>query len=880
MTRQYFFARLDGVNWALLLNPNYLRRQWHSPAGRAKLLKFGAVALFGLIVGGYILTTIVFAVFSIGLPDPNGVIRREGFATIIYDRNGEVLYDLYNGENRIPLQLSEVPKYAQEATISIEDKNFYSNPGFSITGILRSVWSIVSLQGITGGGSTLTQQLVKNVLLSPEQTIFRKIREIILADEINKKFTKDQILQMYLNEIPYGGSAYGIESAAKAYFGVDAKDLNLIQSAILAGLPQSPTYYSPTGANPKAYVARTEDVLRRMREDGYITAQQETDADKQLPNVQFASVSGQINAPHFVFYVKDQLVQQFGEQMVDSGGLRVTTTLDLDLQQQAEQIVNQEVKKIMPLKVSNGAAVVLNPNTGEILSMVGSYDYFDPNYGSYNVTTALRQPGSSGKPFIYATAFQKGYTASSMLMDAKTDYPAPTATNPKAVYTPENYDGKYHGPTQLRFALGNSINTVAVKLTALVGLKDIMTNGFNAGITTWEPTQANIQDVGLSLALGGKEVKLLDLTSAYGVFATGGVRNDPVAILKVTDSTGKVLYEYHQPASRRVFSPEISFLISHILSDNNARQPIFGISNYLVVSGHTVAAKTGTTDQKRDNWTVGYTPDVVAGVWVGNNDNTIMNPAITSGVTGAAPIWNRIMRAALAGKPDKGFKKPDDVVAVTVDAMAGGLPHGSDPTRAEYFIKGTEPTAVSPVYKTLKIAKADGKLANDLEVKNGDYDNKDFIVFSESDPVSADGVNRWQQAINQWVSDNHKSDAAYNPPTDTSDANQNSVFIKIDSPNDHDQVNSNNVEIKAHALSNHDITSMTIDVDGNQVYSQGNDAIDHTVNLSTGAHAIKVHGFDSAGNAGDQTINIGVNVAWDSTATSSARLSPSPLAFL
>ncbi|MCL4390538.1 MAG: PBP1A family penicillin-binding protein [Patescibacteria group bacterium] len=826
-----------------------------------------SVGAFLGVIGLFLVTTLVFTVFSFGLPDPNKIVRQQGFSTVIYDRNGKVLYDLYNGENRIPLQLSDIPKYVQEATVSIEDKNFYQHGGFSVTGIARAAFDIVTLQGLSGG-STITQQLVKNVLLSPEQTILRKVREIILANEIEKKFSKDQILQMYLNEIPYGGSAYGIESAAKTYFGKDAKDLDLVESAILAGLPQSPSYYSPLGEHSTAYVDRTRDVLRRMREDGYISAQQESDADKQLPNVKFATISGTINAPHFVFYVRDQLVARFGEQMVESGGLRVTTTLDLDLEQQVEQIVNQEVNKIKYLHATNGAAVAINPQTGEILAMDGSYDYFDKDYGSYNVATALRQPGSSGKPFIYATAFTKGYTPATMLMDVKTSYPSGDPANPNALYTPENYDGKYRGLMQLRFALGNSINTIAVKLTALAGLKDIMTNGYNAGISTWEPTTANMSNVGLSLALGGREVRLLDLTSAYGVFATGGVRNDPVAILKVTDSKGNVLYDYHQVTGRRVFSTGVSFLISHILSDNNARETVFGPVNLLQIPGHTVAVKTGTTDLKRDNWTVGYTPSLVVGVWVGNNDNTVMNQAIASGVTGASPIWNRIMKAALAGKPDQPFQKPDDVVAVTVDALGGGLPHGSDPTRAEYFIKGTEPTAVSPIYKTLKIAKADGKLANDLQVKTGQYDSKEFIVIAEDDPVSASGTNRWQQAIDDWIAANQAGDSRYHPPTDTSTANSDSVSTLIDTPQDHQNLTNNNVEFKARAFSTHDIVNMTLFIDGNQKVSKSTDNLDETICLSNSSHTVKVKGTDSAGNTGETNITIGVNADWNSPAAS------------
>ncbi len=852
------------------------RRMWYSPGGRVELLKMASVGLFVGVVGIFFLTTIVFTVFSFGLPDPNGIIRREGFSTIIYDRNGKVLYDLYNKENRIPLELREVPKYLQEATIAIEDKEFYSHKGFSISGIVRSAINIITFRGF-GGGSTLTQQLVKNVLLSPERSIFRKVREVVLANQIEKKFTKDQILQMYLNEAPYGGAAYGVESAAKTYFGKKASDLNLVESAVLAGLPQSPTYYSPFGSAPKAYENRTKDVLRRMREDGYITAQQEADAGKQLAGVQFASVSGAIRAPHFVFYVKDELVKRFGEEMVESGGLRVTTTLDWDLEDQTEKIVNEEVKKIKPLKVSNGAAVVLAPKTGEILAMVGSYDYFDKDFGSYNVATALRQPGSAGKPFIYATAFSKGYTPATMLMDVKTDYPAGDPAKQNALYTPENYDLKYRGPMQLRFALGNSINTVAVKLTALTGLRDIMASGFNAGISTWEPTDENMKNVGLSLALGGREVKLLELTGAYGAFANSGVRADPLAILKVTDSKGKTIYEYHQVTGRRVFSEEVSFLISHILSDNNARKDVFGEVNYFQIPGHTVAAKSGTTDRKRDNWTFGYDGgNIVVGVWVGNNDNTIMAPGITSGVTGAAPIWNRIMKLALKDVSNSEFKKPGSVNAATIDALAGGLPHGGDGTRSEYFVRGTEPTAVSPIYKKLKISKANGKLANDLEIRTGDYEEKDFIVITETDPVSETGKNRWQEAIDKWIADNHKDDAFWHPPTDKSDAKANSVDVRTEKPSNHEQVNDNNVQIKAKAYALRDIVKFTLEVDGTEKINKSSDTIDETINLPTGKHNLKFKADDAGGNHGEAEMNIGVKVPWDYTtpATSSAIILP------
>lgn len=837
-----------------------IRRMWHTPEGKSKIIKYLSIGTFIGIIALYIVTTIIFAIFSVGLPDPNGVIRRDGYSTIIYDRNGKVLYDLYNKEYRIPLELKDMPKYLQQATVAIEDKNFYSHQGFSPADMARAVYYAVTLRGITGA-STLTQQLVKTVLLSPERTVFRKIRELILSQQIEKKFTKDQILQMYLNEVPYGGATYGVESAARTYFGKSAKDLNLIESAIIAGLPQSPSIYSPYSSHPTAYIDRTKQVLRRMREDNYINSQQETEAIKQLPNMKFASDSGSIRAPHFVFYIKEQLIEKFGEQMVESGGLKVTTTLDWDKQEQAQKIVTDEINKLKQYKVSNGAAVVLNAKTGEIISMVGSYDFSDKDYGAYNIATALRQPGSSGKPFIYATALTKGYTPATMLMDVKTDYPSGDIKKP--TYTPENYNLKYNGPIQLRFALGNSINTIAIKLTALVGLKDIMTLGYNAGISTWQPTEENMKNVGLSLALGGREVKLLELTSAYGIFADSGIHNEPVSILKVTDSKGKSLYEYHKVTGKKVLSEEVAFLISHILSDNNARKDVFGESNLLQVGGRTVAVKTGTTDQKRDNWTVGYTPTYVAGVWVGNNDNTIMAPYVTSGVTGAAPIWNKIMRAILADTPREEFKVPSNVTAVTIDSLGGGLPHGSDPTRSEYFQKGTEPVSISPIYKKIKISKSDGKLANDFQIKTGDYEEKEFIVFSENDPVSESGKNRWQEAIDKWLSENKKDDSKYHPPTDKSSADQNGVRINLDTPKDHDKIDSNDVHFKAKAVSIRDITKFTLSVDGSEKINKSSDTIDETINISDGSHKIKFRAVDSGGNSSESEITIGVKQNWD-----------------
>ncbi len=806
-------------------------------------------------------TTFLFAWYAKDLPQPDKVVRREGFSTIIYDRNGEVLYDVFNNQNRIPVQLSDIPLYLKQGTISIEDKTFYQHQGFDPLGYLRAIKQIVVNHSLAGG-STLTQQLVKNVLLTSERTIPRKIKEFILAVQIEKKYSKDQILQMYLNEAPYGGTAWGVESASEQYFAKHVKDLTLTESAFLAGLPQLPSVYSPYGSETKAYIWRTEQVLRRMREDGYISSKQEQESDAQLPNLKFTQGGGiNIKAPHFVMYVRQKLVEQFGEQMVENGGLRVTTTLDYKLQEQAEQIVQEEAAKLKPYKANNAAAVILNPQTGEILSTIGSKDYFDKTIdGNVNVTTSLRQPGSAGKPIIYALAFKNGYTPGSVLMDVPTDFPSGDPTKP--IYTPVNYDGKFRGAVQIRFALGNSINLPAVKMVGLLGVKNVMQLGYDMGISTWEPTSQNLQKVGLSLALGGKEVRLLELASAYGVFATSGIRYDPIAITKVSDSSGKTLFEYRKTSGQRVLTPDVTFLISHILSDNNARTMDFGPNSYLVIPGRTVSVKTGTTDQKRDNWTIGYTTSVTVGVWVGNNDNSPMNPVITSGVTGAAPIWNRLMRLALKDKPDQQLSKPDNVNAVEIDAFGGGLPMSGQPKRTEYFIKGTEPAGLSSIYQNLKISKNDpSKLANPVEIAAGDYTEKQFFVFKESDPVSTDGQNRWQKGIDDWA--NSQSDDRYKAPKDTSSAAGDRVVIKIKSPSDQSQQNSNNVSFEASSVSQREVIRMELLVDGNVVNSVSGGSFNQSVNIATGPHEIKIRGTDSAGNQGDTTIRIGVNVPWN-----------------
>ncbi len=688
----------------------------------------------------------LFLWYSRDLPEPGKLSEAQiGNSTRIYDRNGIPLYSVYEDVNRSYVNLDQIPKYLQQATIATEDKDFYKNKGFSITGYIRGLIIDPIIRRRVTGGSTLTQQLVKNVLLSSERTLPRKIKELILAIQVDKRYSKNEVLEMYLNDVPYGGTAIGVEAASETYFGKKVKELSLPESALLAGLPQSPSVYSPFTGN-KYYIGRSQVVLKNLREQGYITKDQEKKALEEIKKMKFTQrESVSMKAPHFVIYVKQILAAQFGEEMVENGGLQVKTTLDYELQKKSEDIVKSEIEKLKGFRVGNGAAVVANPKNGEILAMVGSKDYFDTDAdGNFNVALANRQPGSSLKPVMYAAAFEKGYTPSTMIMDVKTEFP--TGNSDKPTYSPVNYDGKFRGPIQLRFALANSFNVPAVKMLARVGVKDVMEKGYEMGIENWQPTSKNLSSVGLSLVLGGRETSLLNEVTVYGVFANKGVRQDPVTILEVKDNKGKTLFKAKKKDGQKVLSQEIAFLISHILLDNNARADAFGSRSLLNISGKNVSVKTGTTDEKRDNWTVGFTPSFVVGVWVGNNDNSPMNPAIASGITGASPIWNKIMTEALKNKKDEQPEQPKNIVAVQVDSLTGGMPYDNRSTRSEYFVKGTEPTSPSTVYKS--------------------KDGKTYIIFRESDPVSSDGVNRWQAGIDAWIEQNHKDDPIYHAPDD------------------------------------------------------------------------------------------------------------------
>jgi len=665
------------------------------------------------------------------LPNPNNLKNYQTvpLSSHIFDRNGKLLYEIYREQNRTPIKLSNLPKYVYQSAIAIEDKDFYKHKGISLfSGILRAVKDMIINKSLQGG-STITQQLVKSALLTPERTIQRKIKEIILAIWTEKIFTKDQILEMYLNQVPYGGSSYGIEEASKTYFGKSAKDLTLDEAALLSGLPQAPSYYSPY-VNPDMAVRRRNEVIKKMKEQGYIDEKARVKAQKSKLVV--IPLKSTIRAPHFVFYVKSQLENTYGIKSIEEGGYKITTTLDLNIQEEAEKILREELDKIKSLNVSNGAILITRPPTGEILAMVGSVDYFASPSGAFNVTTALRQPGSSIKPLNYAVGIERQLvTPATVFLDVQTCFSP--AGQPKA-YCPVNYDGQFHGPVQLRFALGNSFNIPAVKMLAINGVESFIASASAYGISSFKDPRG----YGLALTLGGGETRMVEMNQAFSIFPNRGKSIKLGHLLKVVDKFGKTVYEFKdgnfianvkQPLKypnflkikgEKLISDETSFLISHILLDNNARSAMFGSSSYLNIPKHAVSVKTGTTDDKKDNWTIGYTPNFLTTVWVGNNDNTPMNPYLTSGVTGAAPIWNRVMTYILDQQPDLWPIKTDTIVGRQVCQVNGQIanknPDGTDScaSRFEYFIKGTENKQIIekkdlvPVNKdTDKMAKVD-----------------------------------------------------------------------------------------------------------------------------------------------------------------------------
>jgi penicillin-binding protein 1C len=640
-------------------------------------------------------------------------------ATRIYDRNGALLYEILpteGGRNTV-LPLDSIPRDCVNAVIATEDASFYTNPGVDPLGIVRALW--INLRGgeVIAGGSTITQQVARNLLLDPQQraerTLHRKLREVILAVQLGGRYSKDDVLALYLNQVYFGNLAYGVEGAARAYFGKGAAALSRAECALLAGLLQNPAAYNPL-VNQALAVERQETVLRLMVQNNYLT-QAESDAAQNEP-LQFAAVSFPIKAPHAVMAVWEQLAAQFPEQLY-AGGLEVTTSIDLDWTNAAERIVQQQLNRLNhplttvepPADAHNAALVALDPFTGQVLVLLGSPDYFDESIdGNLNAAYALRQPGSTLKPFTYAAAFDPAqadpWTAATMLLDVET----PFVTRKLESYTPANFALVEHGPVRIREALASSFNIPAVTALEHIGLGQLVQLLSDAGVETL----ARNSQIDLAVTLGGGEVRLADLTQAYASFANGGYRIQPNLLLRVTDHEGRTLYEWNPPPlTGRVMDERVAWLITDILSDNAARIASFGPNSALNI-GRPAAAKTGTTTDYRDNWVVGYTPNLVAGVWVGNADNRPM--VEVTGVSGAAPIWNAFMREALLGQPELTFAQPPGLEQVEVCALSGLLPTPACPHRAlEWFIAGTAPTEPDTFWQTFTVDTRTGTLADE-----------------------------------------------------------------------------------------------------------------------------------------------------------------------
>lgn len=624
------------------------------------------IAVWGIAVGAIFLFSYLIYL-RITLPAPETIASRQvKESTRIYDRTGTVvLYDIYKEEQRTIIPDEKIPKYLKDAVISAEDADFYKHRGLDIRGILRAIIKNLSRGQLSQGGSTITQQLVKNALLGQEKKFSRKFREWMLAIEVERHYSKDQILAMYLNQIPYGSTYYGVEAASQAFFNKSATDVSLPEAAILAAVIQSPSRLSPFGTHQDDLLARKDLILSRMASSGLITTQEYDDARTQ--QVVFSHGLIRLTAPHFVLMAKEYLSEKYGEGLVAAGGYKIITTLDATLQKLAEELVakyaaiNKE-----KYKASNLSLVAIDPRNGDILALVGSADYFDvEEEGNFNIATALRQPGSAFKPFAYAEAFLKGFPDTTILFDVPTEFnpncspdsSQKTDDSGQECYHPQNYDGRFRGPVNLRQSLAQSLNVPSVKTLYLAGIQDTISLAEKMGISTL----ANRDRFGLSLVLGGAEVRLVDLVSAYGVFANDGIRNPWFLIQRVDASDGSVM-ENHTSSSFRVLPQQISRIINDILSDNAARAPVFGFSSPLFVSGRSVAAKTGTTQNNRDAWTLGYTQSLAVGVWAGNNHNESMTQA-GAGISAAGPIWHEFMQRALAGSAQEYFPAPDPIVS-------------------------------------------------------------------------------------------------------------------------------------------------------------------------------------------------------------------------
>jgi 1A family penicillin-binding protein len=801
------------------------------------------------IAGCFLIILTAFIWLSRGLPDPNQLIDREvAQSTKILDRTGEkVLYEIHGTEQRTMINLNDLPNYVKQATIAIEDKEFYNHGGISVWGIVRgTVWQTLR-GGQVHGGSTLTQQLVKNAILSPERTIKRKFKEWILSYRIEKKFSKDEILQMYLNEIPYGSTAYGVEAASRRYFGKGAKDLELAEAAILAALPQAPSKYSPYGPNKDLLIGRQQYVLDMMAQQGYIT-KDDAAAAKEY-ELAFEKPAANIKAPHFVMYIKEILSDKYGEKMVEQGGLRIHTTLDIYKQEIAEDVVREIAKNNSErYNASNAALVSIDPKTGQILAMVGSKDYFNNDIdGQVNITTSSRQPGSSLKPLVYAAAFLKGFTPDTILYDVVTNF----SNDPSKTYEPRNYNLKEHGPVSIRKSLAGSLNIPAVKAIYLAGIDKVLDLAREVGYTTLYDRDR----YGLSLVLGGGEVKLLEHTNAYGVFAREGIMNPITGILKVESSNGDILEEF-ESNEKKVLDPKVARQINDILSDNNARSYVFGSRNWLTLGGRPVAAKTGTTNDYRDAWTMGYTPSIVTGVWVGNNDNSAMKRGADGGVV-AAPIWNEYMSRVLGDTPVEQFRKPE--IEKTGKPVLDGE------------VTGT---------KTYRIDRISGLLATEHTpeeyIEERTYNDPHCILYyvdknnprgdAPKDPKTDPQFELWESRVRAWAKATSSNDNnLQGPPTEYDNIHtpENRPIISFTIPGNNEVITDSFIYARVNTSAPRGVEKVNYYINDNLVHTANKPpfSLEQKLDfLSNGFHNLKATACDDVGNCSSASVDFNLSM--------------------
>ena len=616
--------------------------------------------VFGFAAGIIIVACVLVWISTLEIPDLSAFEERRVLqSTKIYDRTGEVvLYDLHQDVRRTIIPFEEMSRHIKNATVAIEDDQFYQHIGIDFRAIIRAALANFQDGDLLGGqgGSTITQQVIKNSVLDRDKKLSRKAKEAILSIKLERVLEKEAILEIYLNESPYGGTIYGIEEASRAFFAKSASDLTLPEAAYLAAIPQAQTYYSPYGNNRDALDRRQKLVLDRMRLNGFITVEEYEEAKQVEVEFQPQAVTG-IRAPHFVMYIIEQLAERFGEEAMAEQGYRVITTLDWELQKEAEKIVAQKAaSNTVRFNASNAGLVAVNPQEGDVLVMVGSRDYFSEDIdGNFNVTLASRQPGSSIKPFVYASAFKKGYLPATVIFDVPTQFSPQCAPDSRSsespCYAPNNYNAKFVGPISMRNALAQSLNIPAVKTLYLAGLKDTLKFMADMGLTTLNDPDR----YGLTLVLGGGEVRLLDMTHAYGVFANGGLKAEPRSILRVEDSRGNVIEE-SKVVTNRVLDENVAYMISDVLSDNVARTPLWGSNSLINFNNRDVAAKSGSTNNLRDAWIMGYTPNLAVGAWVGNNNNEPMGGGLSGLIT--TPMWRAFMDVALPKIPEETFPQP------------------------------------------------------------------------------------------------------------------------------------------------------------------------------------------------------------------------------